>query len=164
MAEKLAVTHTPHVRWAKELIVGGALLTLASAVVGYLWLQRVPELNPVDFGEHVTVTATKSASATIFASTGLSRAPSCDVTTGDRASVTVGEAARYQQKGGLESAFGFPVESGTTYRVTCASATEAGQFAVAQDAAVPETAFMATGLLGLIACGGGVVLAARQRR
>jgi hypothetical protein len=164
MAKTLDVTNKPHVPWAKALIVGGAVLTLASAVVGYLWLQRMPELQPVDFGEQVQVTATESTSATIYASTGLSQAPSCEVTSGHGASVTVGEAERYLQEGGLESAFGFPVASGTTYAVTCTSATEAGEFAVAQDDAVPEGAFMAAGLLGLVVCGVGVVLAARQRR
>lgn len=82
----------------------------------------------------------------------------------DAASVVVGEAERYLQEGGLESAFGFPVASGTTYTVRCTSATQAGRFAVAQDAAVPEGAFMAAGLLGLVVCGIGVVLAKRQRR
>ncbi|MFC5177662.1 hypothetical protein [Nocardioides taihuensis] len=164
MAKTLAITNKPHVPWAKALIVGGAVLTLASAVVGYLWLQRMPELQPVDFGEQVQITPTESTSATIYASTGLSQAPSCEVTSGDGDSVTVGEADRYLQERGLESAFGFPVASGTTYTVTCTSATEAGQFAVAQDDAVPEGAFMAAGLLGLVVCGVGVVLAARQRR
>ena len=164
MAETPAVTIKPHVPWAKALIVGGAVLTLASAVVGFLWLQRMPELQPVDFGEQVQISATESTSATIYASTGLSQAPSCEVTLGDGARATVGEAERYLQEGGLESAFGFPVASGTTYTVTCTSPTEAGQFAVAQDDAVPEGAFMAAGLLGLVVCGVGVVLAARQRR
>jgi len=111
----------------------------------------------------VQITAAESTSATIYVSTGLSEAPSCEVTPGDGASVTLGEAERYLQQGGLESASGFPVASGTTYTVTCTSPTKAGQFAVAQDAAVPEGAFMAAGLLGLVVCGVGVVLAARQR-
>jgi hypothetical protein len=164
MARTMAVTNRPHVPWAKALTVGGAVLILASAVVGYLWLQRMPELQPVDFGEHVEITATESTAATIYASTGLSQAPSCEVTSEDGSSVTEGEADRYRQEGGLESAFGFPMTSGTTYTVTCTSATEAGHFAVAQDDAVPEGAFIAAGLLGLVVCGVGVVLAARQRR
>jgi hypothetical protein len=53
MARTMAVTNRPHFPWAKALTVGGAVLILASAVVGYLWLQRMPELQPVDFGEHV---------------------------------------------------------------------------------------------------------------
>jgi hypothetical protein len=164
MAGRVAVTSRPHTPWAKALIVGGAVVTLVSAVVGFLWLQRMPELQPVDFGEQVKITSTATTSATIYASTGLSRAPSCEVSIGDGASVAVGEAERYLQEGGLESAFGFPVASGTTYTVTCASATEAGRFAVAQDAAVPEGAFMAAGLLGLVVCGTGAVLVARQPR
>jgi hypothetical protein len=145
-------------------MVGGAVLILASAVVGYVWLQRMPELQPVDFGEHGQITATDSTTATIYAATGLSQAPSCEVTSEDGTSVAVGEAERYRQEGGLESAFGFPVAAGTTYTVTGSGATETGQFAVAQDDAVPEGAFMAAGLLGLVVCGVGVVLAARQRR
>lgn len=72
------------------------------------------------------------------------------------------EAARYHQGGGLESAFGFPVSSGTTHTVMCGSSTEAGRFAVAQDAEVPERVFIAAGSLGLVMCGWGGVLAARQ--
>jgi hypothetical protein len=162
MAEQTAVARTPHAPWAVALIVGGALLTLASAVVGYLWLGRVPELAPVDFGEQVEIISTDSASTTIYVSTGLSQAPSCEVTLANGAAVRVGEAERYVQQGGLESAFGFVVP-GTTYAVTCASA-EPGQFAVAQHLAVPERVFIATGVLGLAACGVGVGLAVGRER
>jgi hypothetical protein len=137
---------------------------LVSAAVGYLWLKRMPELHPVDFGQQAQIRATESTSATIFASTGMSQPPSCEVASGNGDPVAVGEAERYLQEGGLESTFGFPVASGTTYTVTCTTATEAGRFAVTQDATVPEGVFMETGLLGLVVCGTGVVLAARQRR
>jgi hypothetical protein len=164
MARRPVVSSRPRTGWAKALILGGVAFTVVSAVVGYLWLHRMPELRPVDFGEHVQITATRTTSATIYASTGLSRAPSCAVSTGDGAPVAVGEVDRYLQEGGLESAFGFRVAAGTTYAVTCTHATEAGRFAVAQDAAFPEGVFVAAGVLGLVVCGTGVVLAARQRR
>lgn len=164
VSKALAVTSRARFPLGAVLIVAGAVTTVIAAVVGYLWLQRMPELRPVDFGQQVQVTATESTSATIFASTGLSRPPSCEVTSENGVPVTVGEAARYHQGGGLESAFGFPVSSGTTYTVRCGSSTEAGRFAVAQDAAVPEGVFIAAGSLGLVMCGWGGVLAARQRR
>lgn len=137
---------------------------MTSAVVGYLWLQRMPELEPVDFGQQVQITATESTSATIFVSTGLSRPPSCEVTSEDGDPVAAGDAERYHQGGGLESAFGFPVTSGTTYTVRCGRAAEGGRFAVAQDAAAPEAVFIGVGSLGLVMCGVGAVVAARQRR
>jgi hypothetical protein len=164
VSETVAVADQRHTLWARVLTVAGAATTLVSAVVGYLWLHRMPELQPTDFGRQVQITATKSTSVTIFASTGLSRPPPCEVTSGNGDPVTVGEAEHYHQGGGLESAFGFPVTSGTTYTVTCGSATETGRFAVAQDAAVPEGVFMTAGSLGLVMCGVGGVLMVRQRR
>jgi hypothetical protein len=161
----LEVVEKGHAPWARLLIVAGAVTTLASAAVGYLWLHRMPELRPVDFGQQVKITATESTSATIFASTGLSRPPSCEVTSANGGRVTLGGARRYYQGGGLESAFGFPVTAGTTYTVTCGSATETGRrFAVAEDAAVPEVVFITAGSLGLVMCGVGGVLMVRQRR
>jgi hypothetical protein len=162
MSAARAASDQRHLASARLLVVAGAVTTLASAVVGYLWLHHTPALQAVDFGQRVQITATKSASATIFASTGLSRPPSCEVTSGNGEAVTVGEAERYHQGGGLESAFGFPVTSGTTYTVAC-SATETGRFAVAQEAEVPEGLFIAAGSLGLVMCGVGGVLIARQR-
>jgi hypothetical protein len=141
------------------LIVGGIAITLASAVVGVVWLDRMPDVHPVAFGEQVQITATESTTATIYASTALSRPPSCEAISQDGTAVPVGEAGRYLQEAGLESALGFAVVSGRTYTVTCTGATEAGRFAVAQDAAVPEDAFMAAGLLGLIVGAAGVALA-----
>jgi hypothetical protein len=165
VSKTLDVADRGHARWARLLIVAGAVTTLTSAAVGYLWLHRMPELRPVDFGQQVQITATASTSATIFASTGLSRPPSCEVTSGNGGPVTLGEAERYYQSGGLESAFGFPVTAGTTYTVTCGSAAETGRrFAVAEDAAVPEGVFIAAGSLGLVMCGVGGVLMAGQRR
>lgn len=137
-----------------------------SAAVGYVWLNRIPELQPVDFGQQTSIRATESTSATIFASTGMSQPPSCEVTAGNVDPVTVGDAQRYHQGAGLESAWGFPVISETTYTVTCLGAAEDGRFAVAQDAAVPELGFIAAGSLGLVmfVLGGLVVFRQRQRR
>ena len=75
VSKALAVTSRARFPWGGVLIVAGAVTTVIAAVVGYLWLQRMPELRPVDFGQQVQVTATESTSATIFASTGLSRPP-----------------------------------------------------------------------------------------
>jgi hypothetical protein len=86
------------------------------------------------------------------------------VTSQDGDRVTVGDAQHYRQGGGLESAWGFPVASGSTYTVTCRSAGEDGQFAVAQEADVPEGIFIAAGSLGLALCVVGALLAFRQRR
>jgi hypothetical protein len=164
MSESLAVTDRPHVALVRLLIVAGALIVLASAIVGYLWLQRMPELQPANFGQRVQITATESTSATIFASTGLPGPPSCTVTSENGEPVTVGEAESYRQGGGLESTFGFAVTSGTTYTVTCGSAGDAGRFAVAQDVATRQSLFIGAGMLGLVMCGVGGVLTARQRR
>ena len=163
MSATPAASDKRHVAWARVLVVAGVVTTLVSAVVGYVWLHRMPALQAVDFGQRVQIAATESTSATIFASTGLSRPPSCEVSSGNGEAVTVGEADRYHQGGGLESAFGFPVTSGTTYTVTC-KATETGRFAVAQEAGAPEGLFIAAGSLGLVMCGVGGVLMARQRR
>ena len=164
VGEGVGVSERPHLAWARVLIVVGVAIALASAVLGYVWLQRMPELQPVDFGQRVPVVATETTSVTIFVSTGLSSPPSCEVTTGNGGAVTVGEAERYHQGGGLESAFGFPVTSGTTYVVTCSSAAEAGRFAVAQDVAVPVNVLIATGSLGLALCGAGLVVTTGRRR
>jgi hypothetical protein len=164
VSKALDVAGKGHAPWVRLLVVAGAVTTLTSAAVGFLWLHRMPELRPVDFGQQVQITATQSTSATIFASTGLSRPPSCEVTSGNGGPVTVGGAERYYQGGGLESAFGFPVTAGTQYTVTCGSATETGRrFAVAEDAPVSEGVFIAAGSLGLVMCGVGGVLMARQR-
>lgn len=150
--------------WARTLILVGVATTLTSAAVGYVWLQRMPELQPVAFGRQVQITARDSTSATIFASTGLSRPPSCEVASESGDQVTVGDPERYYQGDGLESAFGFPVATGGTYRVRCSSAAEGGRFAVAEDMAVPEGVFIAAGSLGLVMCGLGGLLTARQGR
>lgn len=153
-----------HIPWARLLILAGAATMLISAAVGYVWLERMPELKPVDFGQQAQIRATESTSATIFASTGMSQPPSCEVTSGNGDPVTVGDAHHYHQEGGLESASGFPVTAGTTYTVTCRGASEDGRFAVAQDAAVPEGIFIAAGSLGLVMCVVGGLLAFRQRQ
>ena len=150
--------------WPRLLFVAGALIVLASAVSGWLSLNRMPDLSPVSFGEQVEIAASEPATATIFVSTGLARAPACQVTAGDGNRVTAGEAERYQQRGGLESAFGFPLSAGATYAVTCGRATDSGRFAVARDADVPEEAFIAAGPLGALTCGSGLVLVVRERR
>lgn len=164
MGETIGSNGRPHLAWARVLIVVGVAIALVSAVLGYVWLQRMPELQPVDFGQHVPIVATETTSVTIFVSTGLSSPPSCEVTTENGGAVTVGEAESYHQAGGLESAFAFPGTSGTTYVVTCSSAAEAGRFAVAQDVAVPVNVLIATGSLGLGLCGVGLVVTTGRRR
>lgn len=162
MRDTLVVARRRHVPWVRLLIVAGAVIALASAVVGALSRQRMPEMHPVDFGQQVQITATDATTATIFGSTGLSQAPSCKVATANSEPVPVGEAERYRQGGGLESVFSFPVTAGTTYTVTCAAA-EPGRFAVAQDAAVPTGVFIAAGSLGLVMFGVGLIWARRPR-
>lgn len=164
VSDKPGVTDRVHIPWARLLIIAGAATMVISAAVGYAWLKRMPELQPVDFGQHAQIRATESTSATIFASTGLSQAPSCAVTSGGGDPVTVGNAQRYHQAEGLESAFSFPVTAGTRYTVTCSGASEDGRFAVARDPAVPEGIFIAAGSLGLVMCVVGGLLAFRQRQ
>lgn len=135
-----------------------------SAALGYVWLKRMPELQPVDFGQQTQIRATESTSATIFASTGMSQPPSCEVTSGNGDPVTVGDAQHYRQGAGLESASGFPMTSGTAYAVTCRGTAQHGHFAVAQDAAVPEVNFIAAGSLGLVMSVVGGLFAFRQRQ
>lgn len=158
------VTDTVDVPWARLLVLAGAVTVLVSAGIGFVWLNRMPDLQPVDFGQQAQIRATESTSATIYASTGMSRPPSCTVTTGNGNPVTVGDAQHYHQAGGLESAGGFLVTAGTTYTVTCRGAAGDGRFAVAQDAAVPEGILIAAGSLGLAMCGAGGLLAFRRRR
>ena len=153
-----------HVPWALLLVLVGALTVLVSAGVGFTWLNRMPDLQPVDFGQQAQVRAQESTSATIYASTGMSRPPSCTVSPGTGELVTVGDAQDYHQAGGLESAGGFLVTAGTTYTVTCRSEAGDGRFAVAQDAAVPEGIFIAAGSLGLAMCGVGGLLAFRRQQ
>ena len=155
MSDKPGVTDRVHIPWARLLIIAGAATMVISAAVGYAWLKRMPELQPVDSGQQAQIRATESTSATIFASTGLSQAPSCAVTSGGGDPVTVGNAQRYHQAEGLESAFSFPVTAGTRYMVTCSGA---------QDPAVPEGIFIAAGSLGLVMCVVGGLLAFRQRQ
>ena len=124
----------------------------------------MPDLQPVGFGQQVQIRATEHTSATIYGSTGMSRPPSCTVSTGNGELVTVGDAQDYHQAGGLESAGGFLVTAGTTYTVTCRSEAGDGRFAVAQDAAVPEGIFIAAGSLGLAMCGVGGLLAFRRQQ
>lgn len=164
MSKRCGVTDRRRIPWARILILAGAVTMLASAAVGYVWLKRMPELRSVDFGQQAEISATASTSATIFASTGMSRPPSCEVISENGDPVPLGEAKRYYQGDGLESASGFPMTSGTTYTVTCRSAAEDGRFAVAQDAAMPEGVFIAAGSLGLVMCVVGGFLAARQRQ
>lgn len=164
MSETRGVSDRVHIPWARLLIVAGVVTMSISAAVGYVWLTRMPELQPVDFGQQAQIRATESTSATIFASTGMSQPPSCDVTSGHGDPVTVTDARHYRQAGGLESASGFQVTAGTTNTVTCRGASEDGRFAVAQDAAVPEGIFIAAGSLGLGLCVVGGLLAFRQRQ
>jgi len=146
------------------LVTAGALTVLASAVSGWLLLDRMPDLSPVSFGQQVHITASETATATIYVSTGLARAPVCEVTAGNGVRMTAADAGHYRQRGGLESAFGFPMSAGTSYTVTCGRVTESGRFAVARDADVPEGAFIGAGTLGVLACFVGLVLAAGERR
>jgi hypothetical protein len=57
-------------RWAKVLIIAGAVITLGSGAAGFLWLNRVPDLRPVTFGEQAQITATGSGGASIYTPTG----------------------------------------------------------------------------------------------
>ena len=164
MSDTRGVTHRAHIPWAPLLILAGAATVFVSAALGYVLLNRMPDLQPVDFGQQAQIRATESTSATIFASTGMSQPPSCEVTSGNGDPVTVGDAQHYHQRAGLESALGFAVTSGTTYTVTCRGAAEDGRFAVAQDAAVPEVSFIAAGSPGLVMLVVGGLLAFRQRQ
>lgn len=94
VSDKPGVTDRVHIPWARLLIIAGAATMVISAAVGYAWLKRMPELQPVDSGQQAQIRATESTSATIFASTGLSQAPSCAVTSGGGDPVTVGNAQR----------------------------------------------------------------------
>ena len=150
-------------RKAWVLIIVGAVMTLGSGVTGFVWLNRVPDLHPVSFGERLELTATGSGTVTIFTSTGQSSAPTCRVTTHDGGEVVLGEPHRYQQSEGMESSYGFTGTSGTTYTVSCESPGQIGRFAVAEVSNFPKAVFVTVGSLGLLLCAAGGVLAWRKR-
>ena len=52
-------------RKAWVLIIVGAVIALGSGVTGFVWLNRVPDLHPVSFGEQLEITAAGSATVTI---------------------------------------------------------------------------------------------------
>jgi hypothetical protein len=145
------------------LMVIGAVITLGSAVTGFVWLNLAPELDPVPFGEQAQLTATRSGTATIFSPTGQSAAPPCTATTPDGAQVVLGEPARYLQLEGMESTYGFTTSAGSTYTVTCGSRGQAGRFALEEVSRFPERVFLMVGSLGLLLFAGGA-LAWRHRR
>ena len=151
-------------RMAWVLVSVGALMAVGSGAAGFLWLNRVPDLHPVPYGEQSEFTATGSGAVTIFTSTGQSTAPACRVTTRDGRNVAVGEAERYQQAEGMESTYGFTATPGTTYTVSYGSPGQLGSFAVAMGNTFPTGVFMATGSFGLLLCAAGGILAWRQRR
>jgi hypothetical protein len=151
-------------RTAVILMIVGAVMTLGSAVMGFVWLNLAPELDPVPFGEQSQVTATRSGSATIFSPTGQSAAPPCTATTADGAEVGLGEPERYLQLEGMESSYGFPTSAGSTYTVTCGGPGQVGRFAVEEVSGFPEAVFLTVGSLGLLLCAGGGALAWRHRR
>lgn len=144
------------------LMIIGAVMTLGSAVTGFVWLNLAPKLDPVPFGEQSQLTATRSGTATIFSPTGQSAAPPCTATTPDGAEVVLGEPERYLQLEGMESSYGFPTSSGSTYTVTCGDPGQVGRFAVEEVSRFPEAVFLTFGSLGLLACAAGA-LAWRHR-
>jgi hypothetical protein len=146
------------------LIIIGAVITLGSGVIGVVWLNRMPDLHPVPFGEQAQITASGSGGATIFTSTGQAATPACQATTPDGRPLVLGEPQRYQQSARMESIYGFTTTSGTTYTVSCGDPGQAGQFAVAEVSAFPEVAFLAVGSLGLLLSAAGGVLAWRRGR
>jgi hypothetical protein len=148
--------------WWAILLILGAVMTLGSAVLGFVWLNRVPDLQTVAFGEPTQFTATGTA-ATIFTPTGLSTAPPCDVTTPDGVALELGEPERYQQSAGMESSYGFTASSGMTYTVGCGSPGQTGRFAVAEVSHFPAGVFVAVGSVGVILCAGAGLLVWRQR-
>ncbi len=125
------MAHMAGARKARVLVVVGAVMTLGFSVVGFLWLNRAPDLDPVPFGERSEITATGSGTATIFTSTGQGVPPACQATTRDGREVVLGEPGRYQQLEGMESSYGFTTTSGTTYTVGCGNPGQTGRFAVA---------------------------------
>jgi hypothetical protein len=145
------------------LIVVGAVIVLGSGVLGFIWLNHMPELHPVPFGEHAAITATRSGAATIFTTAGQATVPSCLVTTEHGAALALGKPARFQQSEGLESTYGFTTTSGRTYTVSCSIPGEGGRFAVGEIDRFPEAVFLVVGSIGLLTCVGGGVLAWRER-
>jgi hypothetical protein len=158
------VSSMQRLRMAWVLVIVGALMALGSGAVGFLWLNRVPDMHPVPYGEQSEFTATGSGAVTIFTSTGQSTAPTCRITTRDGRNVAVGEAERYQQAEGLDSTYGFTATPGTTYTISCGSPGQLGRFAGAMVNTFPTGVFIATGSFGLLVCAVGGVLARRQRR
>ena len=141
-------------------IIAGAVIMLGTAAVGFRWLNRVPELDPVPFGEQTQVTATGSGGATIFTPTGQAVTPACQAVRDGRP-VVLTPPRRYQQSAGLESSYGFTTTSGVTYTVGCGNPGQLGQFAVAEVSGFPEAAFLAIGSLGLLLAVAGFVTGPR---
>ena len=141
--------------WA--LVIVGAVILLGSGALGFVWLNRTPDLHPVPFGERATITASHPDTATIFTTSGLTAAASCRVTQ-DSGAVALGEPGRYQQFEGMESTYVFTTTRGATYTVSCGQPGQSGRFAVAEVGRFPEAAFLAAGSIGLLLCVGGLVL------
>jgi hypothetical protein len=146
-------------RAASLLVIIGALCVVATVVVGFRWGDRVPDLTRVDYGQEWRFTSTGSGEATIFTPVGQAEPPTCQVTADRGDAVELAQAERYQQSGGLESAFTFAVAPDRTYDVVCGSPGQAGRFGVAQVSPLPRVPLLAGGALGVLLVASGVTVA-----
>jgi hypothetical protein len=146
------------------LISVGAVITLGSGVIGFVWLNRLPDLHPVSFGEQTQVTATSSAEATIFH---LHRPRSDPCLPGN-------DAGRQARRAGCAAAVSAVGGHGVQPRLhhdiqyhlhgQLRGPGQAGQFGVAEVRGFPEVAFLAMGSLGLLSSATGGVVAWRRSR
>lgn len=152
------MTSSTRSRAASLLVAIGALCVVATVVVGFRWGDRVPELTAVAYGQDWRLMSTGSGEATIFTAVGQAEPPMCRVTA-DGDAVPLAQAERYQQSGGLESAFAFAVAPDTAYDVVCGRPGQPGRFGVAQVAPLPRAPLLVAGALGLLLVAAGVTIA-----
>ena len=153
------MTSSTRARASSLLVALGALCVVATVVVGFRWGDRIPDLAPVPYGQEWRLTSTASGEATIFTPVGQAEPPTCRVTVPAGGAVALTEAKRYQQSGGLESAFTFAVEPDTAYDVVCGRLGQAGAFGVAEVAPMPRAPLMVAGTLGFLLIAAGVTIA-----
>ena len=158
------MTSPPRARASSLLVALGALCVVATVVVGFRWGDRIPDLAPVPYGQEWSLTSTASGEATIYTPVGQAEPPTCQVTVAGGHAVALTQAERYQQSGGLESAFTFAMEPDTAYDVVCGHLGQAGSFGVAQVTPLPRLPLIAAGILGFLLVGSGVTVALHRSR
>lgn len=138
------------------MAIAGAALIAGGIIYGSVTLGSLgADVKTVPFGQTMTFSGSWRASiyTTQPPTSPTSHPPACSVTTTDGRGVTLKSATPFEinTKRHLESSYGFDVTRGTTYRVTCGTTSDTGEFGVIEVPFTAQVISIAIGIIGALA-------------